>query len=88
MLHAGFLLALFFSPEDRSDVFFQNIDWLMFSGLYGIISQMIEVFQRLVGLLEYRSVSRVRARCFFSEMLNVLPLQLVDLQPEAALGSQ
>jgi hypothetical protein len=78
MLHASFLLGLFFSPEDRSDVFSQNI---------GLISQMIEVFQKSVCLLERRSVCRVRVQRCMSQMLNILPLELVDLQPEAALGS-
>jgi hypothetical protein len=26
--HAGFLLGLFFDPEDGGDIFFQNVDWL------------------------------------------------------------
>jgi hypothetical protein len=35
---AGFLLGLFFDPEDRSDMFLRNI------GLHGVISQKTELF--------------------------------------------
>jgi hypothetical protein len=40
--HAGFLLGLFFDPEDGGDMFLQNV--LTFNGLHGVIFQKIELF--------------------------------------------
>jgi hypothetical protein len=48
----------------------------------------IEFFQKLVYLLGNGSMSNSRAQSYMSQMLNILSLELVDLQPEAALGSQ
>jgi hypothetical protein len=28
LLHSGFLIGLFFDPEDGDDMFLRNIDWL------------------------------------------------------------
>jgi hypothetical protein len=28
VFHSGFLLVLFFDPEDEGDIFFQNAGWL------------------------------------------------------------
>jgi hypothetical protein len=41
--HAGFLLGLFFNPEDGGDMFFRNVG-LTFNGLHGLISQKIKLF--------------------------------------------
>jgi hypothetical protein len=45
MLHAGFLLGLFFDLEDRGDMFLRNVGCL--SGLHGVISQDSELFESL-----------------------------------------
>jgi hypothetical protein len=42
LLHADFLLGLFFDPEDRDSMFLRNINWLS-NGLHGVISQKIEL---------------------------------------------
>jgi hypothetical protein len=41
--HAGFLLDLFFEPEDESHMFLRNT-WVTFSGLLGVISKKIGLF--------------------------------------------
>jgi hypothetical protein len=41
--HAGFLLALFFDPEDGGDMFPRK-HWLTFNGLHGVISQKTVLF--------------------------------------------
>jgi hypothetical protein len=40
LLHASFLLDLFFDLDDVSDMFLRNIGWL-FNGLHGVISRKI-----------------------------------------------
>jgi hypothetical protein len=42
LLHASFLLGLFFNPEDGDDMFFWSISWLI--GLHSIIFQKTELF--------------------------------------------
>jgi hypothetical protein len=47
--HAGFLLGLFFDPEDRRDMFLRNSQ-LIFNSVHGVASQKIEFFIfRLAG---------------------------------------
>jgi hypothetical protein len=43
LLHAGFLLGLYFDPEDEGDMFPAKC-LLTFNGLHGVISQKIELF--------------------------------------------
>jgi hypothetical protein len=42
LVHAGFVLGLFFNPEAGGDMFLWN--WLTFNRLHGVISQKIELF--------------------------------------------
>jgi hypothetical protein len=45
--HAGFLLGLFFDPEDGGDMFLRNVR-MTFNGLHGVISQnMVFLFIHL-----------------------------------------
>jgi hypothetical protein len=41
LLHASFLLGLYFYPEDGGDMFLLN---KIFNGLHGVITQKIEFF--------------------------------------------
>jgi hypothetical protein len=50
-MHAGFLLGLFFDPEDGGDV--PPKRRLTFNGLYGVISQKIGLFKKSPVLWEY-----------------------------------
>jgi hypothetical protein len=42
LLHAGFLLSLFFDSEDGGDMFPKR--QLIFNGLHGVMSQKTEIF--------------------------------------------
>jgi hypothetical protein len=43
LLHADFLLDLFFHPEDVGDIFLRNVG-LIFNGLHAVIPYIIELF--------------------------------------------
>jgi hypothetical protein len=43
LFRADFLLGLFFHPEDVGDMFLRNVG-LIFNGLRGVISYIIELF--------------------------------------------
>jgi hypothetical protein len=44
LFHAGFLLVLFFGPQDEGDIFLQNADWLsmVYTALYPTIQNSLE----------------------------------------------
>jgi hypothetical protein len=45
--HTGFLLGLFFDPEDRGDMFLQNVSWLLtdHTALHNLFSSQLTVIR-------------------------------------------
>jgi uncharacterized BrkB/YihY/UPF0761 family membrane protein len=54
LLYAGFLLGIFFDPEDGGDIFLQNVDCFSTdcSALYRRISSMRNVIQQIEAFKE------------------------------------
>jgi hypothetical protein len=61
LLHAGFLLCLFFGPEDGGNVPLKH--WLIFSGLHSVIFLKMELFSapnifRITPLIKNENVQQ------------------------------
>jgi hypothetical protein len=74
--HAGFLLSLFFDPEDGGDMFL-----LTFNGLYSDISQKTVLCNSAVGLTEHKVMNSPHTKSL------ILHLYMHSGQSETSAGS-